>query len=164
MARRNPSGGLLFLGALVAGGLWWLSKKKEPASAIPEPQPWPGEEVTGWAVGELCTNADLMDPDAALDHAELWHEAQRSPPMPVSDNATDIMEMADTIRDAIDDYFEGNFPGCESGAPGSILHGQIVSSPDELAEQTASMLHGLQGGGAVSGTQLTAWAATLVGH
>ena len=158
MPQRNPTGGLLLLAA-VAGGIYLASRKKKDT----EPKEWPGEANTGWAVNPLCTNADLMDADTAVDHADAWFDNSSAPPLPVSPSPANTGTLSDGIAVALDRYFSDIFPQC-GRAPSSLLFGDVVVAPEGLAAQTAQMLQKMSAGLGASGDRLNHFAAALVGH
>ena len=153
MAQRSS---LLWLGLLAGIGAVWAFRKKPAESPKPSSQP------TGWQVNDLCTNAELVDPEAAIRDAQAWHEARQIPPLPIGPSASAKANMVAGLRDAMDRYFRDTFD-CEF-APDSILWTGGTTVPEDIADQTANVFAAITGAGGGSENLLTQWAAALVGR
>lgn len=125
MARRNKAGvGLIAALGAAAGGAWLLLRRPKPKRA----HAWAGEAQTGWAVNDLCTNADLTDPEQALVHAYAWRTQQRLPP---------AVSPAQ-IEGALAAYFASLFPQCAESVPDSVFHADGMLSWNEWVAAVAS--------------------------
>lgn len=123
MARRNFGGVGLVAVALVVGGLLWGSKKRR-SGAGPEPT----DLGSGWEVNDLCTNADLLDPDRAIAVGSAWAQERALPP-PVSNE-----QRASQLRL----FFADTFGQCDESSTPQVLHGNAVMSFSEWAEMIGS--------------------------
>jgi hypothetical protein len=126
MARRNK-GGVGLLAALgAAGAATWLLLRGRPKPK--RTTAWPGEAQTGWAVNELCTNADLTDPEQAVVHAYAWRTQQKLPP---------AVSPAQ-IEGALAAYFASLFPQCAESVPDSVFHADGMLSWDDWVTAVAA--------------------------
>lgn len=120
------------------GIFWWITRKPD-ASALPpppgDPKADPVVQATGWAVNDLCTSADMLDPSIALAHAEAWRASTKLPPVPIPD-LDQLEAFADALHGELDRYFAQTFPQCNK-APDGFFVGDDVSSPAEAAADVA---------------------------
>ncbi len=124
--------------AASAAVFWWITRGTGPALPPPPGDPTDDPEVqaTGWGVNDPCTNADLLAPAMALVHAEQWRAARSLPPIPFPGDQEGV---AAAIAQENDRYFVDNFANCNR-APGSLLDSERVTSPEQLAADTAARI------------------------